>query len=372
LAAGELRQLILAGRGWRAFAGGRRFARLQQAVERAVPLAGRHLTGLATAMTTARRAPRVGGAEPAASAEPSSGLPPQLAKILGAVVAPATFLSALLYYFGWSHAYWFCNYFGVNSTVLGFTTTDYLMRSVDALFVPMTVVAAAAMAAAWGHSLLQSRLADGSWSRVLARILPAVALAGGALFLGGFISVLTPTVLTGRLVGVAAPLCLGGGVLLLVYAVHLRRFIARPHGAAAGNRRWASAVEWIVVFVLVSLSLFWAATDYSAAVGTSRAIDFVAGMASYPDVVLYSEHSLSLTGPGVTQTQCRDADAAYRFRYGGLKLVLESGGQYFFLPAGWTRASGEAIPLPQDSSIRLEFAPVRTASGLPPTPPPSC
>lgn len=309
---------------------------------------------------------------PATPAEPSAGLPPQLARILGAVVAPATFLSALLYYFGWSHAYWFCNYFGVNSTVLGFTTTDYLMRSVDALFVPLTVVGAAAMAAAWGHSLLHSRLADGSRPRVLARILRAMAIAGGALFLGGFISALTPTVLTGRLAGVAAPLCLGGGVLLLTYAAYLRRLIASPRGADGDSRRWATVVEWLVVFVLVGLSLFWAATDYSAAVGTSRAMDFVARMPGYPDVVLYSERSLSLVAPGVRETRCRDAQAAYRFRYDGLKLVLESGGQYLFLPAGWTRASGAAILLPQDSSMRLEFSPARIAPGTASPPPPSC
>jgi hypothetical protein len=313
-----------------------------------------------------------GDARPATSAEPSSGLPPQVARILGAVVAPVTFLSALLYYFGWSHAYWFCNYFGVNSTVLRFTTTDYLMRSVDALFVPMTVVGAAAAAAAWGHSLLHSRLVGGSRPRMLTRILPAMAIAGGALFLGGFISVLTPTVLTGRLVGVAAPLCLGGGVLLLVYAAHLRRLIASPRRAGGDNRGWATVVEWLVVFALVGLSLFWAATDYSAAVGTARAMDFVARMSSYPDVVLYSERNLSLVAPGVRETRCRDAQAAYRFRYDGLKLVLESGGQYFFLPAGWTRASGAAILLPQDSSIRLEFSPARIAPGTASPPPPSC
>jgi hypothetical protein len=313
-----------------------------------------------------------GDARPATPAEPSSGLPPQVAKVLGAVVAPVTFLSALLYYFGWSHAYWFCNYFGVNSTVLGFTTTDYLMRSVDALFVPMTVVGAAALAAAWGHSLLHSRLVGGARPRVLARILPAMAIAGGTLFLGGFISVLTPTVLTGLLVGVAAPLCLGGGVLLLVYTAHLRRLIASPRGAGGDNRGWATVVEWLVVFALVSLSLFWAATDYSAAVGTSRAMDFVARMSSYPNVVLYSERSLSLVAPGVRETRCREAQAAYRFRYAGLKLVLESGGQYFFLPAGWTRASGAAILLPQDNSIRLEFSPARIAPGTAPPLRPSC
>lgn len=39
----------------------------------------------------------------------------------------------------------------------------------------------------------------------------------------------------------------------------------------------------------------------------------------------------------------------------GLKLVLQSGGQYFFLPAGWTTAGGAALVLPRTDALRLEF-----------------
>ena len=284
-------------------------------------------------------------------------LPPQLAKILGGIVAPTTLLTALLYYFGWSHAYWFCNYFGVNSTALGFTTTDYLMRSVDALFVPMTVAASAALLAVWGHSLLSARLATGSRPRALRFILPVMAMVGCVLVLGGFVSVFTTTVLSKHLV--AAPLSLGLGVLLLVYTVRLRRLVAERYESTSTNRGWAAVVEWAVVFVLVGLSLFWAATDYSAAVGRSRAMDFVAGLPSYPNVVIYSDRSLSLHAPGVREVRCKDTQAAYRFRYDGLKLVLESGGQYLFLPEEWTPAQGVAILLPRTSSLRLEFFPAR-------------
>src|SRR5918911_1335418 len=38
-------------------------------------------------------------------------------KIAGSIVAPTTLLTALLFYFGLLHAYWFCQYFGVNYTV---------------------------------------------------------------------------------------------------------------------------------------------------------------------------------------------------------------------------------------------------------------
>jgi hypothetical protein len=287
---------------------------------------------------------------PTQATEPASGIPPQLAKILGAIVAPATLLTALMYYFGWSHAYWFCDYFGVNSTVLGFTSTDYMMRSVDALFVPMTVAASAALLAVWGHTLFRARLAAGSRPPALRVLLLAAT-----------------TVLSEHLV--AAPLSLGFGVLLLVYVLHLRRLVTDDHKATSNGRGWAAVVEWAVVFVLVGLSLFWAATDYSAAVGRSRASHFVAAMPGYPNVVIYSERSLSLHAPGVREVRCKDPEAAYRFRYDGLKLVLESGDEYLFLPAEWTPTNGVAILIPRMNSLRLEFFP---AGGRPNLGPSAC
>jgi hypothetical protein len=79
------------------------------------------MTGLGP-MTTTRDGtdPVAGTAAPAPgprpdeqAAEPlTSGLP-QLARLLGTVVAPTTLLTSLLFYFGWSHAYYFYDYFGV-------------------------------------------------------------------------------------------------------------------------------------------------------------------------------------------------------------------------------------------------------------------
>src|SRR5215213_3404346 len=121
--------------------------------------------------------------------EPVSGLA-QLARILGTIVAPTTLLTSVLFYFGWMHAYHFFDYFGVNSTVLGLTTQDYLMRSLDGLFVPMTVVACAGLLVLWGHAVLRARLADGSRPWVLRVFVPAMATVGLLLTVCGLLSVL--------------------------------------------------------------------------------------------------------------------------------------------------------------------------------------
>ncbi|MFE0178154.1 hypothetical protein ACFWZ2_38175 [Streptomyces sp. NPDC059002] len=335
----------------------------------------------------------------------------QLWTIVGTIIAPTSMITALLYYFGWHHAYWFFDYFGVNSTVLGFGTTDYLMRSLDALYVPLTVTAGAALLAFWGHDLLRRRLTAGAELLVLRRVLPFMTGLGSLLTLGGFWSVLAPTFL--RDILVAAPLSLSFGVLLLAYTLHLWRTLpnSRPDDGTSGpgeedaptspvpgddeteppppspstpnppstpdppstpappntptppRPAAAALAEWGVVLVLVGLGLFWAANDYAAAVGETRAREFAAGLPTYPYAIVYSADSLSLTAPGVRETRCRDPKAAYGFRYDGLKLMLQSGDQYVLVPERWSRANGVAVLIPRSDSVRLEFAPPLAGSG---------
>jgi hypothetical protein len=244
----------------------------------------------------------------------------------------------------------------VDWTLLGLTNRDYVMRSLDGLFVPLTAVACAGLLVLWGNAVLRARLAVGSRPRVLGVLLPALTVAGLLLAGAGIASVLTRTVLNRYLA--VAPLSLAFGVLALAYAVHLRRLVAeRLHGERAGTALWAAVAQWAAVFVLVGLSLFWAASDWSAAVGRSRARQFVAELPGYPDAVVYSSRSLSLHAPGVREVRCRDPEAAFRYRYDGLKLMLQSGDQYLFLPAAWSPRNGVAVLMPRSDALRLEFLP---------------
>jgi hypothetical protein len=152
-----------------------------------------------------------------------------------------------------------------------------------------------------------------------------------------------------------APVGFGLGVLVTAYAVHLHRVLAgRRHreDPAAG---WAQVTEWGIVFALVGISLFAAATDYAAAVGQSRARLYVAELPGQPAAVLYSQQSLALAQPGVTQTRCRDPKAAYQFRYDGLTLMLESGGKYVLIPRDWAAGGSAAIVLADGGPLRMEF-----------------
>ncbi|MGW7416064.1 hypothetical protein ACWGIG_26755, partial [Streptomyces sp. NPDC054863] len=173
---------------------------------------------------TATGAPPDDPAQPPAA--PDSGIH-RFAALFGAVIAPTSFVTALLYYFGLNQASFFYAYFGVNSTTLGLGTTDYLVISVDAMFTPMVVTAAGGLLAFWGHELLRTRLAAGARPHVLRLLLPVLASAGLLLAGGGLLSVLDRGFLLRRYF-VAAPLSLAAGVILLAYALHLRRTLGQP------------------------------------------------------------------------------------------------------------------------------------------------
>jgi hypothetical protein len=208
----------------------------------------------------------------------------QLGRILGSIVAPTTLITSLLYYFGWSFAFSFFDNFGVSYTVVDLGTAEYLQRAVVALYLPAAVLASAALLVLWGHAALRARLAAGSDPRLI-RVL----------------------------------------ILVTASALHLQRTRAAQKLGRPGRTGLAAVAEWAIVFALVGLGLFWAAGDYSVAVANTQAYKFVQELPSSPRIVLYSEKSLSLNAPSVQETRCQAAEAAYHYRYDGLKLMVRSG-----------------------------------------------
>ena len=280
--------------------------------------------------------------------EPGTGLLqrlPSVTRLMTEFVAPTTLVTGVLFFFGWGHAYWFFHYFGVDSAALGLTRSDYLMRSVDGLFLPLAGLAALALAVAWGR-LLGERLLPLSVRRPLGTWAPrAAAVLGVLLVLNGISALFVATIFNQGLA--VAPLCIAIGIGILFYVLH--------RSATAGPG-WLAVMEWLAVFVLVGLSLFWAAFDYSAAVGRSRAAQFVAELPGSPEAMVYSESRLNLNAPGVTEVRCAgDPELAYGFRYDGLTLLWQTENEIVLLPRLWTRGDGVAVVIPRDAGVRLEF-----------------
>jgi hypothetical protein len=273
--------------------------------------------------------------------------------LFGAVIAPTTVLTALLFYFGMLHAYWFFQYFGVNYTVLGLTTPDYLLRSADGLFVPLTVLGVVALVGSWLYRSARFLVPDRMWPALRALAGPVAAGLGLGFVTVAGLAVVNPSAFETTL-GLPG-LCLALGVLLLVSVpplLRLRSTAEPPESLPAV----VAVGEWAACFLLVSVGLFWAAGDYSAAVGTGRGMQVAAELPGSPDIVLYSEKRLQVNLLGVEEQQCTKADSAYGFRYVGLKLVMQAGDRYLFLPANWQPGTAPALVVPRTDSLRLEFS----------------
>ncbi len=308
--------------------------------------------------------PTEAGAEPRVS---DAAALSQVVKILGSVVAPTTLLTALMYYFGRQAYAGLLWYFGADVTVLDLTLQDYLNNSVAGFIPPLIAAAGATLLALWLHQLLVEALPTATRRIVLRALLPIAAIAGAVL-----VSLAMGDLVTNSVFPASFPegrgLSLSIGVLLLSYAAHLLRPLIAARRPMRARQRAPGAVavaEWGAVFILVSVGLFWAVGTYAIGVGVDYAEQFETSLPTRPDVVAYSEKRLSLQGPGVREVTCQDPDAAYRFRYDGLKLTLQSGNQYLLLPAGWTHDNGAAILIPRSDKVRLEFSQpgqVRTAT----------
>lgn len=273
----------------------------------------------------------------------------RLVGIATEIVAPATVVTALLYYFGYRRVYWYYDYFGVSSTTLEFSNRDYFMRSVEGLYIPLGAIGILGLALMWGSVVLPRSVRAGPvWLIWLA------TGVGLLLVLNGLSWLFQITPLNRGLT--VAPTCIIVGVLLLWYAVYRRR--QRLNAGRSTRQAGAAAiVEWTAIFIVVSLSLFWAVDNYAATVGRERAARFASELPWEPRVVVYSDKQLDLSPSGTTEIHCPAEDVVYPYRYEGLVLILKAGTNYVLIPATWTRNDGTAVVLPADATeaMRLEF-----------------
>ncbi|TFV62563.1 UNVERIFIED_ORG: hypothetical protein E4P37_16795 [Bacillus sp. AZ43] len=280
---------------------------------------------------------------------------PRLLKVFGAVLAQTSLLTGLLFYFGRSRSAGYYRYFRVNFTVLDLTTNDFLFAGIDGLFVPIAVACLLALLLLWLNRLLLTRVPEHARSRAVRVLVPLAAVTGVVLVGLAFLDL----VAEGGVFGANSPiggLCLAVGVIALVYAVRLVRLFLPPVTGPDGRPTATTGLaEWGAAFLLVTIGLFWAADGYAYGVGTRGAITLHRALPDVPEAVLYSAQSLSLGADGVTERRCGDPEAAYRFRYDGLRLVRQTGDQYVLLPATWTREDGTALLIARGEGVRLEF-----------------
>lgn len=271
-------------------------------------------------------------------------------KTIGSVVAPTTVVTALLFYFGWVSINTQAVYFGFDHSLLGFSTQDYLLQSISAVFLPLGVALLIALLAFWCHSRLVEWIGPGRPGRV---IVFSFAFAGAALFAVGLFGIVRP-----RDLDPLTPTGFGGGVGLFSYAVYLHRhrLSANPSRKTPIPRASSlPSLNVLAVTLLVALSAVWLVAEYGEWDGRRKAETLVDGLTSRPSVVVYSPKRLELRGIGVREEALAEESSEYAFRYEGLRLLIRSNGRFFLLPTGWSTSGGVTIVLRDREDLRVEF-----------------
>jgi hypothetical protein len=272
--------------------------------------------------------------------------PLSLREFVGFVLAPPTLVTALAYFMGWTLINARASYFGIDPSALGFSTQDYLLRSTDALFAPLGTILVLALAAAWAYELTKRELEGVKVDRRRRRlrmIARGATAIGGVLFVLGAIAVFAPLSFSPSYL--FEPASAGVGIALLAYG----KYIFDALGERSSGR-----LAFALVCLLVVLSAFWTVWKYANTLGSRQAQHLAANLAERPRVIVYAPRRLQL--PTTVTEQALDArDAEYRYRYGGMRLLVRSDGKYFVVTDGWTQRSGTAIVLVDSPGLRFEF-----------------
>lgn len=294
--------------------------------------------------------------DPPPSAAPSGGKkktsPHFPMEVFGWITAPTTLLTALVFYFGAVRMNGYLRYFALDPTVLDLSTRDYILRSIDGLFVPLGVLLLLGLAATVGHTAVLRALASDSKRNVRRLTFSGISfvVAGVALLVAGALAFVPGAQVRTGLLG--TPASLAAGCLLAAYGAWLYQRLRA--GSLLLQGRAAEFARTLVVLFIV-LNLFWLTAGYAGIAGSQRAQEVGRALASRPAVTVYSAKRLQLD-PSVDEVRILGADSAYSYQYEGLRLLMRSGGQYVLLSDGWTRQSGVAILLPVNGDgLRFEF-----------------
>jgi hypothetical protein len=268
---------------------------------------------------------------------------------------PTTLLTGLAFWFGYALTASRNSYLGIDVSTLGFSTTDYLLRSIDALILPAITLLSLWLALLGVHSVIWPNVIARRWVKGFRRSFAVLAVLGLAAIGLSIYFAFEELPAEAYLV---PPSLLGTGSIILAYATKLLATIRGNDDSPSPGPAPYSAKTNIqgVLTALLVISLFWGATLHAGALGRGRAIDFIKSLSFRPSVTVFSKTSLAMPPP-VIETPITTPNAEYRFRYTNLRLIIRSDERYFLLPEGWTRSTGTAILLQDTPNIRLEFSP---------------
>lgn len=290
----------------------------------------------------------------------AEGMSSQLERWLsvgGSIIAPVTAITALLFYFGYVSSRAQYDYFGVDVDLVGLTTQDYVMRSPQPLLVPLLVLTLTCALLLGLHTLVRRQLTDHQLRR-LARRTVVVGLA--FVVVGLVLLFLYPWLGRGDYYPLITPLVLVIGGSLSGWGLgQIRRQDAVTATEAGKGRRKVDALDAAVVLVWIAVAagVFWATATIAEWSGRGLGMEQARNLRDLPSVVLDTKERMFL--PAEMQAtevllQPPGDEQSFRYRYWGLRLLVE-GDEAMFLVANDWNAANWTLLVPVDDNIRVRF-----------------
>jgi hypothetical protein len=282
--------------------------------------------------------------------------------IVGLFIAPTTIITSVCYFFGYIWTRKYLSYFGIDSNAVGYTSGDYVLKSVSVLYAPILILLLGSAAALWGVAYIRRMAQEQRGTRIILAAGWTALVVGAALTLRGVVGVIGPrlelihsTLLT--------PLALGLGPVALVVGFWLLSTVgARTAPEPFTNARRVSLVAAGAVIVM---ALFWLTHIFATAYGENEAKTTASELWSKETgVTLYTtarlgaptnlivESVLQPTNPPNVGTPAAPASTG-TFRYLCLRALVVRGDRWVLVPARWTPEFGYAVIVDANASNRL-------------------
>jgi hypothetical protein len=281
--------------------------------------------------------------------------------VIGLFIAPTTIITSVCYYFGYIWTRKYLSYFGIDSNAIGYTSSDYVLKSVNVLFAPILVLVLVAAVALWVVAYTRRLAQQDRGTRVI-RVAGWTAIGiGVALTARGVVGVVRPhwEMVHGTLL-TALALC-AGPIALVVGCWLLSAVRARTTPEPFTNARLVSLVAAGAVIVM---ALFWLTNIFATGYGESEAKSTAAelwsketGVTLYTGERLGAPSNLVVESP-VARTNSTDVGqpagaSSGAFRYLCLRVLLVRGDRWVLVPARWTPEYGYAVIVDANPSNRL-------------------
>lgn len=279
---------------------------------------------------------------------------PKWIGIVGLFIAPTTVITSLCYFYGYVATRTYFSYFGIDTDAIGFTTSDYVIKSVPALYVPLVVGLLTWVAMLWAGDYLRRLVRSGRKPR-LVRGLAWIAVAVGSVGLARAVVGLTKPDWALIRVDAVTPLALGlGGALLVVgfWMIASARDPDAPRPFAAAERG-----SLLVAAAAIVAALFWITNIFATLRGLDQAHNVNADLWSRENSVVLDVDARQnlpvLLDNQIKVSWARPGDPAAKptfLRYECFRALAVHNDRWVLVPARWAPDAGFAVIVTSDSS----------------------